>query len=251
MNRAYWDNLAEDYDEQIFSVLRSDDTGKIAECIAQHACPTKTAADLGCGPGQITPLLAQSFRHVHACDISQGLLQSARTRCNDHSNVDFHRVDLTNRKAPPFEPVDFVLCVNVLLTADLELRERLWESITSLVGEDGTLLLVLPSLESALYTNFRRVDSHVRSGSSGEEAVSAGLDHEEDNVALLEQGVRGIDGVKTKHFLREEIIVQLADRSLRVTEISKITYDWTTEFAEPPEWLGPPHPWNWLVIAKR
>ena len=251
MNRAYWDNLAGDYDEQIFSVLRSDDSGKIAECIAQHASPLKTAADLGCGPGQITPLLAQSFRHVHACDISRGLLQSAQSNCQDFPNVDFHRFGLASSKTPPFEPVDFVLCVNVLLTADLEIRERLWERITSLVGLNGTLLLVLPSHESALYTHFRRVDSHVRTGSSGAQAVPAGLAGEGGNVAQLEQGVRGIDGVKTKHFLREEIIVQLADRSLHVTEIAKITYDWHTEFAEPPAWLGPPHPWNWLVVAKR
>ncbi len=250
MNRAYWDELSEDYDEQIFSVLRSDDTGQIAECIAQHADPTHTAADLGCGPGQITPLLAAQFGHVHACDISQGLLESARQNCHPYENVDFHRYDLANTQPPSFAPVDFVVCVNVLLTADLEIRERLWERVTSLVGHQGTLLLVLPSHESALYTNFRRLDSHVRSGHSGADAVHHGLDRE-GNVPQLEQGVRGIDGVKTKHFLREEIMVQLADRSLQVEQISKITYDWATEFADPPEWLGAPHPWNWLVVAKR
>jgi SAM-dependent methyltransferase len=250
MNRAYWDDLADDYDQQIFSVLQSDNDGQIAACIAKHASPTKTAADLGCGPGQITPLLAQNFSRVHACDISRGLLQSARERCADHGNVDFHRYDLSGSKAPPFEPVDFVLCVNVLLTADLETRERLWERVTSVVDYGGTLLLVVPSLESALYTNFRRLDSHVRAGASGDQAISESLPRD-GNVPQLEQGVRGIDGVETKHFLREEIIVQLADRSLQVAEITKITYDWTTEFAEPPDWLGPPHPWNWLVIANR
>jgi SAM-dependent methyltransferase len=250
MNRAYWDDLAENYDEQIFSVLRSDDTGQIAECILEHANSTHTAADLGCGPGQITPLLATNFGHVHACDISRGLLESARVNCRDHSNVEFHRYDLANSQPPIFDPVDFVVCVNVLLTADLETRERLWERVTSLVGHDGTLLLVVPSHESALYTNFRRLDSHVRSGSSGADAVHLGLDRV-GHVPQLEQGVRGIEGVKTKHFLREEIMVQLADRSLQVEHISKITYDWSTEFADPPDWLGSPHPWNWLVVAKR
>lgn len=250
MNRAYWDDLAGDYDQQIFSVLQSDNDGQIAAAIAQYASPTKTAADLGCGPGQITPLLAQNFSRVHACDISRGLLQTAQERCAKYDNVDFHRYDLAGSKAPPFEPVDFVLCVNVLLTADLETRERLWERVTSVVDYGGTLLLVVPSLESALYTNFRRLDSHVRSGASGEQAIAQSLPNE-GNIPQLEQGVRGIDGVETKHFLREEIIVQLADRSLQVDEISKITYDWTTEFAEPPEWLGPPHPWNWLVVARR
>ena len=44
------------------------------------------------------------------------------------------------------------------------------------------------------------------------------------NVPQLEQGVRGIEGVKTKHFLREEIMVQLQDRSLRIESIEKLTY---------------------------
>jgi hypothetical protein len=51
--------------------------------------------------------------------------------------------------------------------------------------------------------------------------------------------------------LREEIIVQLHDRGLQIESIEKLTYDWQTEFADPPEWLGSPLPWNWLVMARR
>ena len=250
MNRAYWDELAEDYDEQIFSVLRSDDERLIRTCIHRHADQTATAADLGCGPGQITPLLAEHFGWVHACDLSNTLLGQARHACSDYENVQFHRLDLTATEQPDFQPADFVVCVNVILSANLEERECLWERVTSLVAEGGTLLLVLPSLESALYTNFRRLDGHVRSGLDGEHAISRSL-AVDGNVSQLEQGVRGIDGIKTKHYLREEIMVQLQDRSLQVEAVSKLTYDWSVEFDDPPAWLGAPHPWNWLVIAKR
>ncbi|MCF3651450.1 class I SAM-dependent methyltransferase [Synoicihabitans lomoniglobus] len=250
MNRAYWENLAHNYEEQIFSVLKRDEHGLIATVIERHRSPDRTAADLGCGPGQITGLLAESFGHVHACDISSALLDQARATCADHDNISYHRLDLTTETTSPIPPVDFVLCVNVILAADLETREQLWTHITSLVAPGGTLLLVLPSHESALYTNFRRLDWHVRSGLGADEAIRHSFARE-GNVPQLEHGVRGIEGVKTKHYLREEIIVQLQDRSLIVDQVEKLTYDWSIEFAEPPDWLGSPHPWNWLVVAQR
>lgn len=250
MNRAYWDDLAASYDEQIFSVFRADDDGVLAGIIAEHGAPHRTATDLGCGPGQITPLLARHFGAVNACDISHRLLDQARAECAEHDNVAFHHFDLATGELPPFAPANFVLCVNVLLSANLTVRERLWDQMASQVAEGGTLVLVVPSHESALYTNFRRLDWHVRAGLEADEAIRHSLARE-GNVAQLEHGVRGIEGVKTKHYLREEILVQLADRSLQVEQITKLTYDWDIEFPDPPPWMGVPHPWNWLVIARR
>jgi SAM-dependent methyltransferase len=250
MTRQYWDALAENYDDQIFSVIGHDCDGLIAERIQRYARLTGTAADLGCGPGQVTPLLARKFGRVHACDHSRRLLDQARDACAGLGNVHFHRHDLAGAKDLPFAPVDFVLCINVLLTPDLEVRERLWQAVSSMVATDGTLLLVLPSLESALYTNFRRLDWHVRAGLGGEAAIRQGL-LQEGCVPMLEHGVRAIEGVETKHYLREEIIVQLADRGLRVEECIQLNYTWSTEFADPPPWLAAPFPWNWLVVATR
>ena len=249
MNRGYWEDLATTYDEQIFSVLGHDHAERLEELIAEHASPGENAADLGCGPGKITPLLAARFASVQACDISPQLLDYARTHCTHFENITFHCCDLATA-APPFKPVDFVLCVNVLLTGDLEARERLWSHVTSAVDHGGTLLLVVPSHESALYTNFRRLDWNLRRGLGGDDAIAESFKRV-GNIPQLEHGVCGIEGVKTKHYLREEIIVQLQDRGLRVGGIEKLTYPWETEFADPPDWLGSPLPWNWLAIARR
>ncbi len=250
MNRAYWEDLADTYDDQIFSVLRRDREQRLARLIEECGDRAKTAADLGCGPGQITPLLATYFGKVHACDLSEGLLDRARAACAAFDNIHYHHLDLARGGRTPFPAADLVLCVNVIITAELALRERLWERVTGLVAPGGTLVLVLPSHESALYTNFRRLDWHLRSGLQAEEAISHSLTRQ-GSVSQLEQGVRGIEGVATKHYLEEEITVQLQDRSLRVEEIAKLPYDWNIEFADPPEWMGAPHPWNWLVVARR
>ncbi len=250
MNRAYWEDLADTYDEQIFSVLRRDREGRLKRLIQDHADGSKIAADLGCGPGQITPLLATHFGRVHACDLSEGLLEHARAGCAGFRNVAFHRVDLSAGTRSPFPPADFVMCVNVIITSDLARRERLWERVTRLVAPGGTLVLVLPSHEAALYTNFRRLDWHLRAGLEAKDAIHHSLDRQ-GSVSELEQGVRGIEGVRTKHYLREEIIVQLQDRGLRANEISQLPYDWDIEFPNPPDWMGAPYPWNWLVVARR
>lgn len=250
MNRAYWEDLAETYDEQIFSVLRRDHEGRLKGLIEESGDRSKVAADLGCGPGQITPLLATHFGQVHACDLSEGLLAQARAKCAEFRNVTFHRHDLSKDFHFSFAPVDLVMCVNVIITADLARRERLWQTVTSLVARGGTLILVLPSHESSLYTNYRRLDWNLRSGITADDAIGNSSPFQ-GNMSQREHGVREIEGVETKHYLREEIMVQLQDRSLEVEEIAKLHYDWNIEFADPPEWMGEPYPWNWLVVARR
>lgn len=250
MNRAYWEDLADTYEEEIFSVLHRDHEGRLKGLIEEYGDRSKSAADLGCGPGQITPLLAKHFGEVHACDLSEGLLAQARAECADFRNVSFHRSDLSSDVSFSIAPVDLVVCVNVIITADLARRERLWQTVTSLVDRGGTLILVLPSHESALYANYRRLDWNLRSGLPANDAIRCSLDRQ-GNVSKLEHGVRKIEGVDTKHYLQEEITVQLQDRSLEVEEIAKLPYDWNIEFPDPPEWMVEPYPWNWLVVARR
>ncbi|MCF7688299.1 MAG: class I SAM-dependent methyltransferase [Cephaloticoccus sp.] len=249
MNRAYWDDLAEDYDDAIFSVRDNDTAGLVAGHIARWGNPKHIAADLGCGVGKFTPLLAQNFGRVQACDLSPKLLARARRACRTHANVDFLQTNL-GWVAHPFDPVDFVLCVNVLIMADLDARMSAWRAVTAQVKRGGHLLLVTPSVESMHYTQFRRIDWCLRSGLACAEAVSESVPAR-GSVRDLHQGIRAIKGVRTKHHLREELLVLLRGHHLEVLSIEKLTYPWTIEFSQPPAWLLGPHPWDWLVLARR
>ena len=60
-----------------------------------------------------------------------------------------------------------------------------------------------------------------------------------------------IEGVPTKHYLREEAIVFLEEEGFQVVSVDKIEYAWNTEFDDPPRWMGSPGPWDWLLIARR
>jgi len=249
MNRAYWDAVADDYDSEIFSVRENDTGGLVAGHIARLADPAHIAADLGCGVGKFTPLLAEAFGRVHACDLSTKLLAQARHACRRWKNIDFLQTDL-GRVPHPFEPVDFVLCVNVLIMADLAARMGALRAVTAQVKHGGHLVLVTPSTESMLYTQFRRIDWCLREGMDCGAAVRDSIPAH-GSVRELHQGVRPIDGVPTKHHLREELMVLLRGHEMDVLSVEKLTYPWTTEFDSPPEWMDGPQPWDWLVVARR
>jgi hypothetical protein len=64
-------------------------------------------------------------------------------------------------------------------------------------------------------------------------------------------GLLAIDGVPTKHWLREELEVALRAAGFAVEAVDKVEYDWSTEFSDPPKWLKAPYPWDWAVAARR
>lgn len=249
MDRAYWDNLADNYEDEIFSVLEHDEAGLIRQHIEDRADPAARAADLGCGTGNFLPLLASAFGAVEACDLSAGLLDTARRRARDLDHIRFHHLDLAS-DVPPFAAVDLALCVNVLIMPSLDVRLRAWRTVTGQVRRGGTLVLVVPSLESTLYTSFRRVDWCLREGMDCREAVADSLPRAGSLRDVL-QGLRPIDGIRTKHYLKEELAVMIQDHQMKPLAIQKLCYPWTTEFADPPAWMESPRPWDWLVVARR
>ncbi len=249
MDRAYWDAVGDDYDSEIFSVRDNDTAGLVAGHIARLGDPAHTAADLGCGVGKFTSLLAEAFGRVHACDLSPKLLEQARRACRPWNNIDFFQTDL-GREAHPVDPVDFVLCVNVLIMAGLDARMSALRAVTAQVKQGGHLLLVTPSTESMLYTQFRRIDWCLREGMNCDEAIRDSVPAH-GSVRALHQGIRPIEGVPTKHHLKEELLVLLRGHEMDVLSIEKLTYPWDTEFDDPPAWMEGPQPWDWLVVAQR
>jgi SAM-dependent methyltransferase len=241
MNRAYWDAVATDYEREVLSVFDHDTEGLVRARIdaAGAAFPGGRAADLGCGIGKFTLLLAQAFARVHACDRSVRGLQEARARCHLQNNVDFWQFDLACDPVP-FEPVEFALCVNVLIMPALDERMRAWRAVTNQVAHGGILTLVVPSLESVQYGYFSALEACLHDGISCAESLRrcAPLD---DAVADLHQGVHRLDGLRTKHYLREELESMLPAHEFDLTELVKLEYG---SVAAPPSW-------DWLVSARR
>jgi SAM-dependent methyltransferase len=248
MKREYWNNLASRYEAEIFSVLHYDRKQLVLRQIRKLGAPEKIAGDYGCGIGHFLPCLAESFQKVFAIDISRGLIAKAKKNCSRLSNVEYVTADLA-ASGLRLAKTHFALSVNTLIMPSLACRLRILDVMAGHILKDGHLVLVVPSLESAMLTDFRLIEVNLRNGFSPASAIRTGF--EQTNHHRLRQGIVPIDDVPTKHHLKEELVALLERRNLRILNIRKIEYPWDTEFDSPPRWLKAPFPWDWLITAQK
>ena len=246
MNRNYWEKIASHYNDEIFDVLYHDRTNVILSSIKKYRSKNKTAIDIGCAVGKWIPILSPLFKKVMAVDISAKNLSIAKTNHQQYKNVEYRRVDMSNPRLK-IKPFDVAICINAILTGDLKKRNIFFHSLAKCVKKNGHLVLVVPSLESSLYTsiirNRWRVDNDTEENVSSKKALQK-WNH-------IKQGNAFIDGVATKHYLEEELILLLGKEKFRIEQIKKVEYSWKTEFNDPPKWLKGPYPWDWMLVAKK
>ena len=251
MSQSHWDKIAPCYDSEIFDVLANDCNGTVLSHVLRFASEKSVAGDFGCGVGKFLPALSKQFRLVHAMDISQECLKVARQRCEHLPNIEYQKVDLADDSAK-LKKVDFALSVNVAIMACRRTLAGILKKISKSLRPGGHFVLVVPSLESMLFAEFRLIQWNLKSGMTHAKAISASVEEAEGSLDLrLEEGLVDIDGFATKHYLKEELIVLLEDLRFDVAAVEKVEYDWSTEFADPPRWMKEPYPWDWLVLSKK
>jgi SAM-dependent methyltransferase len=248
MKREFWNNMSCCYEDEIFSVLDSDRKHLVLEQIRKLGALEKIAGDYGCGIGHFLPCLSASFRKVFAIDISRALIAKAKKNCSHLTNVEYVTADLA-ADGLRLADTHFILSVNMLIMPSLAVRLRILDVMAGHIIKNGHLVLVVPSLESAMLTDFRLIQMNLREGFSPTSAVRAGF--EKNGHYHLRQGIIPIDDVPTKHYLKEELVALLERRNLRIEDIRKIEYPWDTEFDSPPCWMKHPYPWDWLVVAQK
>ena len=243
MDRDYWNRISKNYEREVLSVFDNDLQGVVEEKIAAAgvAYPRGRAVDVGCGIGRFTPLLSEMFCQVDACDFTSVGLKKAKARCRSKKNVRFYELDIT-KDSFPFKAVDFVFCVNVLIMPSLDSRMRAWWNVSNQVVSNGTLLLVVPSYESFQMEYYHRVLARIGDGESTGSAVKNCID-EKATAADMRLGVLQLDGVRTKHYLKDEVEAMVRARHFEIVEVKKVKYrpQGDSEFAT----------WDWLVEARR
>ena len=249
--RTYWNQIAENYEDEIFSVKKHDRQGLVMNRLDRYSCPDKKASDLGCGIGNFLPALSFRFKHIHAIDISLKCIKRAQSRFKDITNISYRIADLSKKRAR-LPMVDLALSVNSILTTSLTKRNRMFDLACRHIRPGGHHVLVVPSLESAFLADHRLIEWNLKSGMSPGNAVRSGFrTYKRRDVSRLRQGIVRIDNVGTKHYLKEELIIILESRGMKVLEIEKIQYSWETEFDQPPRWMKEPFPWDWLCVAEK
>ena len=247
MDRKYWEKIAPDYHEEIFDVLHNDKKGVIRSSIRKHASKSKTVIDIGCAIGKWLPVLSPVFKKVYAIDISSQNLEIAKKLHPSLKNVEYLRVDMSGKKTR-VPKCDFAICINAILTSSMKDRQVFFASLSSCVKKGGSIILVIPSLESYLLATIVGTHWKIDQDVLGEKVSGAAAIQKWNNIR---QGNVEIDQVQTKHYLREELQLLLSREGFIAEEFKKIEYNWNTEFVNPPKWLKEPRPWDWMVVARK
>ena len=245
MEKGYWEKIAPSYETEIFDVLKNDISGKIVKSILSFADPKKSVIDIGCAVGKWMPVLAPVFGKVQAIDISNNNLKIAAKKYLQYTNITYERVDMSAASIK-IKKYDAAICINAILTSSLKKRDLFFKHMASYIKKGGDLVLVVPSLESKLYSHiiankYNVDDAKKDKAPSGKRAIS--------QIRFIKDGVTDIDDIPTKHFLKEELELLLTLAGFTVEKIEKINYKWSTEFHKPPSWLKNPQPWDWMVKA--
>ena len=250
MGEKYWDGIGENYDREIFDSFAGDRSQVILDHINQCRSPKAIACDFGCGIGKYLTSLGERFASVYAIDISKKLLAQAKMSNRKINNVVYLKADLA-KSAIDVGLVHFALNVNVLIMASVERRRRILLNIFRQIRPRGHLLLVVPSLEAALYAHFRLVEWNMKAGVKPANPTAHRFKANKKQMFSFRTGILNLDGVPTKHYLKEELIVQLRGVGFEVKSVAKVEYPWKSEFVRPPKWMKDPYPWDWLVLCQK
>ncbi|MFM7646459.1 MAG: class I SAM-dependent methyltransferase [Sphingomonadales bacterium] len=247
MKRAYWEHMAERYNEEIFDVRRQDKKALITKAIKKYADPSYKIIDIGCAIGKWFPVLAPLGKEVIALDISAANLAIAKATYPQFSNISYIQKDMS-RPSIKLPVCELGICINAILTPDTKDRKVFFSNLSRCIARKGKLIVTIPSLES--YLMARRIQNEYKIDPSFFPSLSSpakGL----RNWNNLAKGVCDIDDVPHKHFLAEELALLFSRAGFTPLLLKKIEYSWKTEFNEPPRWLRSPLPWDWMIVVEK
>lgn len=245
--RTHWNTIAPVYRDEIFDVFANDRKGVLKKYFRKYRNAKHTAFDFGCGIGKAFPHLAPYFKQVIAMDISDRCLAEARNM--EYNNLVFQRADLSDENIV-LPRAHFVFCCNVIMLADPEKNLSMFRNIKRSLKRGGTAVIVIPSLESYLFSAWRLIDWYRQEGISPQEINPEELSGFQGNITDILQGIVTINDVTTKHYTAPELQIILPRAGLKINKLERVVYSWDTEFSNPPSWMKEPYPWDWLVECR-
>jgi ubiquinone/menaquinone biosynthesis C-methylase UbiE len=134
----YWSKFTHNYDQGVDHIVGE----AIQQEIIKRLSEEHNLGDLiefGCGTGYFTKVMAQNAAHVLATDLSDEMLEVARTQLKEFENIAIQKADCENVSFPPGE-FDTVFMANVIHFIENPVK-ALQESYR-ILKNGGLLLLV-------------------------------------------------------------------------------------------------------------
>jgi len=88
-----------------------------------------------------------------------------------------------------FKPAHFGFCCNVVMLPEIEENQRMLQNIHNALRKGGSALLVIPSLESILYSTWRLMEWNRREGVKPNRIPADDLSYYKGSKLELLQGI--------------------------------------------------------------
>ncbi len=202
-----------------------------------------TVADLGCGSGAGFRLF-QDFRFIYAVDYAAQQLKLAAAK-----RVRQAQLMLEDFKTAVFnEKVDYAFFVLSLYPNYYDEFEEVLAHVATNVKSGGKIILVLPSLESKLFTIQLDLYEWHKYEHLSSEAINARFEALLRVVGIHPSGYTNFmnSGLRMKSWLKEELEFRLASTNLKLERIQKFPLDWPKNH-HLPYVANLPTPWLWML----
>jgi SAM-dependent methyltransferase len=192
--------------------------------------------DYGCGPGKWIKKLDHAFSKwedheysIIGLDISQNLVNMARKKLSTarvaQANLEMLK-EVKQALEPESEPVSFGVCANVLIAPSVSSRNKILTSIRETMRDGGIVVFVVPALESSLYCEWRWLHTGPKIRKNSDQIPhNTGSDAEKSLSGSIPR-----DGVRTTHWIREEVEQPLPMHGFRIIQCDKAEYGWGKKF---------------------
>jgi len=247
MNAADWNFISGGYYEQIISPIKDSVKNPLFSDIENVADKKKTVLDLGCGIGELMPLLSEKFKDVVGIDFSEEMIQKAKEKSKKLKNVKLRCLDM-KKLEDLGKKFDVIISVNSILSPKIKDVNLILQKILESLKPGGVFLGVLPSMESYIYQAMLVIDEKLEKGySEGRAKNNAKKDLSDEEFDFVKGGLK-FDGDSQKTFYRFEIKYRFFKAGFREIVIDKVLYSWDAwKEAGQKSFPLESEPWDWYL----
>lgn len=236
-----WDNDSKNYYDSVISPIKNSSNNVLFDELKKLS---GSIVDLGCGIGEIIPFLTKNFKEVHAWDYSTKMIKKAMEKNSNLENVSFKVKDFLNINEK--ELFDVGLSINSLIDPNPVKINQMIKKFYNLLKKNGTLICVLPSIESYLYQEMIAQEKKLV-----KENILNENDFEHNEIDFL-KGTIILGEEKQKAFYRFEIIYRFEKAGFKNIELSKVRYHWKDWFEAGQRYFpNEKEPWDWCIKCNK
>jgi len=238
LDRYRWAYRIDDYDSTVLSPLHPQLSSRVInliESVLPKTLPNRIA-DIGCGNGKLLQYLGNKYPEssVDGVDFSYQILQYAKRRCHDISNINYLNIEYSDLENSVY---DLTLTINSILPSQADKLVPMLNSICRSMKPGSLIIGILPSFDTVLEWKdlmFQvKKEEFILNGVSDQEAVSRAskyVNNEFFNKKKLDlkNQLFADDNEHQQRFFTENEIPDLFKRfNVNINKIERFYYPWS------------------------